>query len=569
MFVKLKQVYCLSLSFCALLLLAACDPWKDDTTLIDGNGSKPLDEIVRQHSEVSTFASILKATGYDQFLQEKQALTVFAPTNEALKGLDLNNTEMLKEWIQNYIAYLSYYTDQNGEFGVEAIEMINEKSIPVTASSISGFGIVQSNLPGVNGVLHIIDSQIIARQSVWEYMQAQTGFAQSEFIASYNEEVMDMDKSVLLGVDENGQQVFDTVWVEQNTFLEAYPLDNERETFTVILLEEPALQALKTKYNKYLKRKEASETEKEVMKHISSDMILDKQEINEAGRFLSVNGYFVDLDPASISESYRASNGWVYKVSAADVKMYQNKIKEQLIEAEDYTYRYDGNTTDPLTDYWQVRYRSWASNGQDVILMGRSYHTVTYSYYDEVGDSIVAGSSEVSHFYPDRQNRYTKAPNAYLEYQPTLYSTDYQLSWLSYDDVASHYNVFGPDTFYLKIEQKLLISFPDEAPLVRTGEGVINNNFTVYSVMAAVSTAGTREETKLVRYRANSLRDDLFTLDQPYTSEDSFGTSDVLRSPTYGTATFFVANTTRGLNDRVGGLYLDYIRLTPLVNPND
>ena len=39
------------------------------------------------------------------------------------------------------------------------------------------------------------------------------------------------------------------------------------------------------------------------------------------------------------------------------MKMYNNKIKEHLIEGESYVDRWDGQ------DGWEVRYRSWASGG--------------------------------------------------------------------------------------------------------------------------------------------------------------------------------------------------------------
>lgn len=569
---NLNQIYKSAILFAISLLVVACDPWKDDTELNDGNVNKQLDQIVRENPETSTFADILQKTGYDRFLSEKQALTVFAPTNEALSGVDQSNTEVLKEWIQNYIAILSYYTDKQGAFQVESIEMINGKSIPVNTLAISGSNIVKSNLLSANGVLHIIDNVIADRKNIWEYLKGQPNSAQANFIQSQEKEVMDMNKSVPSGVNELGQQTYDTVWIKTNPFLQAYPLDDERSSFTLILLDDGALNALSPKYFKYFAKKEAEETNEEVMFQISSDMILQKQLITAPGRYPSVDDILVDLDPAHILETYQASNGMIYKVSAVDVKMYNNKIKEQIIEAEDYLFRYDGSTTDPLTDAWLVRYRSWASGGQDVVLKGATYNYIDYKHYDVENDTTYEGTNSYRFTYPSRtENPICKQSNAYLQFKPTLHSVDYNIYWVAYDDVESHYSGFGSDTIKqpMVLEQKLMISFPGEKELSRGSTGNISGNFSPYSVMAGVSTAGIHEETKLTRYRANVANDDIYLLDQPYTSEDAFGAGERLKSPSYGEATFFFANTVRGTYATSGLLFLDYIRLVPLVDPND
>jgi hypothetical protein len=383
---------------------------------------------------------------------------------------------------------------------------------------------------------------------------------------------MDMDKSVPTGVNMEGQQTYDTVWLKRNSFLETYPVDNEDYMYTFILLEGEALNILKSKYGKYFIQKDPDAQDKEIMLQISSDMVLARQVITTPGRYPSSENILVDIDPANIKESYQASNGMVYKLTAADVKMYNNKIKEQIIEAEDYIVRYDGGTTDPLTDAWLVRYRSWASGGQDVVLKGATYNTVDYEHYDAEGDSMIYGTNSYRFTYPSRtENPICKSSNAYLKFEPTLYSVGYNIYWVAYDDVESHYTGFGTDTIKkpMELEQKLLISFPGEQLLSRASDAKIIGNFSPYSVMAGVSIAGIREETKLTRYRANVTNDGIYLLDQPYTSEDAFGVGDVLKSPSYGKAIFLLANTVRRTDTSSGLLFLDYIRLVPLVDPND
>jgi len=150
-------------------LLVACDAWQNDIKLRDEARSQNLYEAIASNPDLTVFADILKLTGYDTFLQEEQALTVFAPKNDVLTGVNLSDTVNLKEWIKNYIAYYAYYVNKSGNFETGNIQMINEKSIPVNAAGISGAGIVQSNLVSSNGVLHIINNVITDRDNILEY----------------------------------------------------------------------------------------------------------------------------------------------------------------------------------------------------------------------------------------------------------------------------------------------------------------------------------------------------------------------------------------------------------------
>jgi hypothetical protein len=555
----------------AIAVLTTCDAWKDDIEVKNDGINKNLYEILSSESEVSTFAQILQLTGYDKFLQEEQSLTVFAPKNDALSGLDLSDTEQLKEWVKNHIAYLTYFTDQSGKFEVGYIRMLNNKNVPVQTSAVSGATISKPNCVAANGVLHIIDAIIIDRKNVWEYLLEQTGYAQVECIKSFDERVMDTERSVQTGIDPYGRPVYDTIWTIRNKFLQDFPFEDETQLFTVVLLEENALNALKTKYAKYFVRKNPEDQEATVIRQITFDMLLLPVTIDAAGRYPSFNDVLVDIDPADIREIYQASNGNVYKLNAAGVKIYNNKIKEQIIEAEYFTERWDGQ------DAWSTRYRTWASNGLDVILKGQTQNTFEYDIYDETGDST-KHKSETNTFqmhYRTASERFiSKSNNAYLKYHVPVHSVPYRIHWVAYDDNDDHYyDVNDTIKFKMTWEQKLLISFPDEPEVERLSDGKIQNNFSAYSVMAGGFTAGVHEETLLTRYRINTTTGvsttGLYVLDQPFPSEDDFGQGSTLKCPYAGQATFLVANTVRKTDTYAGVIFLDYIRLTPLVDPND
>jgi uncharacterized surface protein with fasciclin (FAS1) repeats len=565
----LKSIYISFFAITAVVLLTACEPWAEDTKLKNSDLDKTLLELLQANPEVSTFVSILQKTGYDLFLQEEQSLTLFVPVNSALKDMDLNNVDSLSDWIKNYIAYLSFYTNEAKQFKIDEIQMINGKKIHIAGSAISGANVVQSNLSALNGVIHIIDNTIINRKNIWEYLNEQTGYEQTAIIRSFDERVMDKDKSVQTGVI-NGQFVYDTVWVMQNMFLNNYPIDNENRLFTYILLDNDALELLKTKYEKYFVQKDKETQDRLIAYELASDLVLKHQTIEQPGRFEAEKDILIDIDPADIRETYTASNGIVYKISRADIKIYENKIKSKIIEAEDYVERWpNDNSTD---DAWALRYRNWASGGQDMMLKGFTRNTIEWDVYDEEGDSIIHNSQTFTFDvkYRDNDNVAIKKSNAYLKFNLPLYSVDYNIYWVAYDDIEKHYTNFT-DTIQqpMVLEQKLFISFPGEPELLRESDAKISNNFSSNTVFAGKSIAGIHEESQLMRYTVTSANAEIFILDQPFTGADSFGDQTTIKCPAYGTATFFVTNTPRETDTNSGIMFLDYIKLIPLVDPND
>ncbi|MDR2475967.1 MAG: fasciclin domain-containing protein [Bacteroidales bacterium] len=551
----------------------ACDPWHDDTRPDYQDRDKNLYELIGNNPDISIFAQALQATGYDRILQEEQALTVFAPQNAVLQSLDLQDTVALKQWIQNHIAWSLYFTGKDGNFlsgsqAVNHIQMLNNKSVNVGANTVSGSRLTETNLVCGNGVLHIIDNMITCRKNIWDYLVSeQENHEQVKFIQSYTENVMDRDRSVQTGVDIDGNSVYDTVWVERNTFLEQYPLGDEQSFFTVVLLENDALEALKTKYAKYFVQKDAEAQNREVFRQVTADLILQPVVVEAAGRYLSKSDILVDIDPAEILETYQASNGIVYRLSNARIKIYQNKIKEQILEAEDGEL-FDGSNA------WITRYRSYASGGKDIVLKGTTRQTFYTTEYFPDNDSTATYSSTQTFTFGDTYLTSTSL-NSYAKFTPTLYSTDYEIYWVAYDDDENDYNGMLWDSVprIMTLEQKLLIGFPGEPEPARATDGKISNNFSPYFVLAGVSTAGVLEETQLSHYRVNNDAESnvgFFLLGEKFEGTGGFGGGNILKSPAYGQATFMVANTPRSTASNNNGLlFLDYIRIVPKVDVND
>lgn len=586
--------------------LASCDAWEDVKKLDIGDRSKNLYELLAANSDVSTFVQVLETTGYAQKLSASQNYTVFVPNNSALAGIVLpTDTQTLTKWVQNYISEDIAYADKLGRFDISRILMLNDKYVAIYSNLISGSAVSKWNVSSKNGVIHILEGTIEERLSIWQYLQSLEGNPMVDFIASFKEKVMDLDRSVQIGVNSEGRPKYDTIWTYRNALLEATPLANESATCTFLLLDESALGVLKAKYAKYFAQKDSIKMMNDIMREITSDMILRYVKIeSDGGRYPNTSGVLVDVNASDIeiTNSYTASNGIVYKVSAADVKMYNNKIKNETIEGENFVNRWP--------DAWQSRPRTWASGGYDVALKSRTRHSYDLYLLSSSGtDSIVRIDNLFDLTY--RSNEWPGSntlgePNAYISYKPRMYSVAYKIFWKAYDDNAQKVHIDSRDTamvFY----QKMYISFPGETLLNRTTTtNVITGNFSStskvgftanHSIMAAKMIAGENKETQLVRYKVNQghsvypnsyvlYTDATIVNPVPSITEDVYGKGGILKCPYFGQSTLFVSNTAMGefthtngtvqaylqsskANNAPGMIFLDYIRLEPQVDPND
>lgn len=555
---------------------AACSPWEEHIT-VDGLRGETLFQQLSENPKTTTFAAIVKKVGYDSLLNGDQMLTVFAPTNTALASVNTDDTKAMLQLVKNHIAY-SEYTIQEGGFNVGKVEMINAKNITINGLKLNGAGLNNTegnyNIAVENGVIHLMDDTIPFQKNIYEYLKSQTGSLQTAFIQNQDKLIMDMEKSVQTGVNSDGKPVYDTVWINQNKFLENYPINDESKNFTYVLLPNNVIERIETKYSKYFVKPIASEQDSIVRSEFIKDCILAPVEITSNGKYISIDGVNMDINASNIEEVYKASNGLIYKLSDADVKIYENKLKTIIIQAENYDEKYSNNT-----DAWSIRQNSVFSGGKDVLLNSR---TQFISKSDT--DSIVYNNI---YYYPSSGVTYTGGiasnNNSYLEFNPTINSVTYQIYWSAYDNIDWHYtnsNTREP----VKFSEKMLISFPEADTVYRDSYATIRNNFSLTTAFTSTRfTAGVQEEKQLYRCYLSTLDVDapyfILSRNYAYTSEDNyfnfydttdeFGDKENLICPTYGRATILVCNTSEYKTTYAGPILLDYIKLVPQVDPND
>lgn len=199
---------------------------------------KTVTEYIKGQPDLSTFSNMLEITGYDSILNSSQSYTVWAPNNEALIGLDITDTELVKKIVQNHITRSRITTS-----GIDNsfIRMLNSKYVSFSKDQ-SGYifgenNVTETNQPAKNGLIHVIDGYAPYVYNIWEYLGKTDGIdSLRDYIYGQSKKVFDAANSTEIGANENGQVIYDSVFVIWNPVLDRLgSIDVEDSVYTAIM----------------------------------------------------------------------------------------------------------------------------------------------------------------------------------------------------------------------------------------------------------------------------------------------------------------------------------------------
>lgn len=203
-----------------------------------------LYDYIKTQPNLSTFASMLQTTGYDSILSKPQTFTVWAPSNEALSGLNVSDPALAMEIVKNHITRFSYTTS-----GItrSIMLMLNGKLIPFERLADGYYfnekKITQPDLATSNGILHIINQYAPYKKNIWEYINTADGLdSLRTYINSLTLSEFDVDASYKDGV------FVDSVFKISNQVLTRLARLNVEDSIYTALL--PNNQAWTEAYNK-------------------------------------------------------------------------------------------------------------------------------------------------------------------------------------------------------------------------------------------------------------------------------------------------------------------------------
>lgn len=262
----------IGLALVALTFMACSDTWEDHfDKQSEGMNDVSLWQAISQNSNLSNFAKVVQACGYDKALNSSQVFTVFAPTNDhfsaqeadeliaaynAEKGkVNEDDNTIIKEFIQNHIAMYNHSTSESSK---DSLTMMNGKKNVLSTSLFGVNPILTINQHYKNGVLFTIDGKSQYFPTVFEYLRkdADLDSVRSFFYNEhfYRKEFMP-ERSVPGGL-ENGKTVYlDSVFVQQNdlfnySFLDA-DLNTEDSTYWMVVPTNKEWKRLIEEYQPY------------------------------------------------------------------------------------------------------------------------------------------------------------------------------------------------------------------------------------------------------------------------------------------------------------------------------
>jgi uncharacterized surface protein with fasciclin (FAS1) repeats len=318
-------------------VIAGCNKYK-----IEPNQpalAQTLTDLIQQTPSLSKFNELLVKTGYDKVLASSKMYTVWAPDNQTLQSLDaaiVSDTAKLKQFVGNHVVNLAYYTNMPNPS--IRIRTLNGKYINFTQTQFEDATIGTANQYVGNGVLHIINKIVLPKQNVWEYINTTT-FAEKAAITSLDYTAIDSAKAVQTGIDPvTGKPVYQpgTGIITKNQLYDRVgDLRDESQLYTFILLTDAALLTERNKIKPYVKNAVPAQVELLASLHVIKDLVIKGQYTvaNMPDTLVSADGVKVPMNKTAILETHQTSNGIVYVMNQADVKL-SNKIRQVKREGE-------------------------------------------------------------------------------------------------------------------------------------------------------------------------------------------------------------------------------------------
>lgn len=458
-----------------MALVSCSDPWSDRENNGDDNLNATLTEAITNTSETSKFAELLVQSGYDKILSASKTYTVFAPTNAAMAQVDaslLDTPQELEAFVQNHIALTAYSSIRNE--ASEQIKMLTNKYLLFKgATAIGDATIVTADKYAANGVFHIVNKALSPKQNIWQYINGLTATsAMSNYLVSLNE-LNIYDSDIIAKENAIPGALADSL---SNSFLKnVYNVNNEKNSYTLFLIEDEGYTAEVDKLKPYLNKPTADSTATYSGYFTVRDMVFPKAYMpSELPNELTTRfGVTVPIDKTQIvGEPIVLSNGVIYRMKKMDVPLI-NRLVTTKIEGEKNT--------------------SLLPN-----LRNKVFYREVRDPFGVLFNDIMSQNSTVSTFL--------------INYKATdLYSTTYKVYWRAINDVQT--NVF---------QQRLLIGTVIRDNVIYVNESIkafpytnveVKNYNEVYLGDFNLSQAGNIDMISLMAFNTTTNGNNSLTLD--------------------------------------------------------
>lgn len=404
-----------------MLLLASCQDsaWDDHYGIQEGTANQTLMEVLSSNGEYSSFLKVLDDNKMLPLLTGDQSFTVWAPTNEAMQSFNLQ-TDTVEKFIQNHINRYVYGAADLRDTNNVRIMMLNGKmqDFSYEAGKYYFNGIeMNGETAAKNGVIHSIGSIAQYNPNLYQSLSVKENNCDSlgAFIKSFDVNKFEVTKSTVIGKNEKGQLVYDSVFTYSSKFMKNYgDIYKEDSVYTMVMPDNTAWGEAYASVSKYFRtfgdsiyKKDNTTTYKPDRKYAINDALADSLTRGHTKEAITRNLLFrknVEFSPAA--EDYlistagnvfyapahlvegatdvAASNGKIKRISAWTYESLEAFFDTIEVEAESTTGRNAYNSIETNKTVTNTEFLDSVSGSKYLLIdptsaTGRNYPAIQFS----------------------------------------------------------------------------------------------------------------------------------------------------------------------------------------------
>ncbi len=321
-----KNTIIKALGCLAVLAAAACTNAVDDyyTGGETATGEGTVLEYLEKLPDCSEFVKLVGETGLTEILSGKDLVTVWAPVNSQMPAevAAMSAAEKLR-LVRNHISITTIFSRNLARLSTVGTMAGKYLSVDYSSGAYTVDGVQLSEMDRVfqNGVVHRTAEWLTPRKNLHQWLE-EVGDDYSRFrdtLLAHNIRTFDKANSPILGVDENGRIIYDSVWIVKNDLLNDLDLNDESVRYTLLAPDNDAFEAMFREKTEYLESIEREVTREDTVRWVNWMMqaslhkgVVDFQPMNT---LKSVLGKEVRTDYQTVLDPVEMSNGRIYPMS--------------------------------------------------------------------------------------------------------------------------------------------------------------------------------------------------------------------------------------------------------------
>ncbi|BDD11514.1 hypothetical protein FUAX_39460 (plasmid) [Fulvitalea axinellae] len=357
----MKYIWTMVLAGALVSMMCACDD-RDDHFLDQGSSEvkdMTVGEYIASKGDYAFFADFLKRTGYMDSVSGSRPVTVMLPPKEAITAWDESEMpvdSLLKYHIGGTLLYDFYFNvdDETGKFIRRNLKSLyKNKEIWVDKDHGGLLFDLEARsktepLICQNGIIYFLDKNLEPLENIFEgFEKPVEGYDMFREFVLKDSLLFKRELSDMIGVNEFGMPVYDSVFVDDYVYLVKYGrIDDEARRFEALRLSD---EAYKKAYDNLVKRYYTSEEnlpdyftdDVEYRKWLhdkimASTLFYKSFEELEQGDTVSTSGGDIILTEEWFAEEpTRFSNGYVHDIANLELLMGPVMVRPLAFDASD------------------------------------------------------------------------------------------------------------------------------------------------------------------------------------------------------------------------------------------